>query len=61
MAIIKEKVTWIHHWSKKMFSFKTTRSPGLRFNSGEFALMGILIDDKPKLKAYSISSANHED
>ena len=61
MAIIKEKVTWIHHWSKKMFSFKTTRSPSLRFNSGEFALMGILIDDKPKLKAYSISSANHED
>ena len=61
MAIIKEKVTWIHHWSKKMFSFKTTRSPSLRFNSGEFALMGMLIDDKPKLKAYSISSANHED
>ena len=61
MAIIKEKVTWIHHWSKKMFSFKTTRSQSLRFNSGEFALMGILIDDKPKLKAYSISSANHED
>ncbi|MAD11449.1 MAG: hypothetical protein CMC04_01840 [Flavobacteriaceae bacterium] len=61
MAIIEEKVTWIHHWSKKMFSFKTTRSPGLRFNSGEFALIGILIDDKPKLKAYSISSANHED
>ena len=52
MAIIKEKVTWIHHWSKKMFSFKTTRTPGLRFNSGEFALMGILIDDKPK---YNVS------
>lgn len=56
-----EKVTWVHHWTDKTFSFKTTRSRTFRFNNGEFAMIGLMVDDKPLLRAYSIASANFED
>ena len=59
--MLKEKVTWVHHWTDKTFSFKTTRSQTFRFNNGEFAMIGLMIDDKPLLRAYSIASANYED
>lgn len=57
----KETVTEINHWSEKVFTFKTTRSPGLRFKNGEFTMVGLIVDEKPLLRAYSIASANHED
>ena len=56
-----EKVTWVHHWTDKTFSFKTTRNRTFRFNNGEFAMIGLMVDDKPLLRAYSIASANYED
>ena len=56
-----EKVTWVHHWTDKTFSFKTTRNKTFRFNNGEFAMIGLMVDDKPLLRAYSIASANFED
>ena len=68
--MLKEKVTWYiinlsqttnAHWTDKTFSFKTTRSQTFRFNNGEFAMIGLMIDDKPLLRAYSIASANYED
>lgn len=55
--MIKETVTWVHHWSEHTFSFKTTRSSSLRFHAGEFTMMGLEIDGKPLLRAYSIVSA----
>ena len=61
MAILKEKVTDIHHWTDKTFSFKTTRNLSFRFKNGEFAMIGLEIDDKPLLRAYSVVSPNHED
>ena len=61
MALLEEKVLSIHHWTDKTFSFKTTRSQGFRFKNGEFAMIGLEIDQKPLLRAYSIASANHED
>ena len=61
MALLKEKVTEIHHWTDKTFSFKTTRNPGFRFKNGEFAMIGLEIDGKPLLRAYSVVSPNHED
>lgn len=60
MAILKEKVLSIHHWTKKTFSFKTTRNDSFRFKNGEFAMIGLQIDNKPLLRAYSLASANHE-
>ena len=61
MAILREKVINIHHWTDKTFSFKTTRNLSFRFKNGEFAMIGLEIDDKPLLRAYSVVSPNHED
>ena len=61
MAILKEKVLNVHHWTDKTFSFKTTRNMGFRFKNGEFAMIGLEIDGKPLLRAYSVASPNHED
>lgn len=52
----KEKVTWIHHWSDRTFSFRTTRDESFRFFAGEFVMIGMKIDNKPVLRAYSIVS-----
>ena len=60
MALLKEKVTEIHHWTDKTFSFKTTRDMSFRFKNGEFAMIGLEIDGKPLLRAYSVVSPNHE-
>ena len=61
MALLKEKVLSVHHWTDKTFSFKTTRNIGFRFKNGEFAMIGLEIDGKPLLRAYSVVSPNHED
>ncbi len=61
MAILKEKVLDIHHWTEKTFSFKTTRDKAFRFKNGEFAMIGLEIDGRPLLRAYSVVSPNHED
>ena len=44
-----------------MFSFQTTRDPTLRFRNGHFVMIGLPVDGKPLLRAYSIASANHEE
>lgn len=59
--MLKEKITWVHHWSDRTFSFKTTRSPSFRFNAGEFAMIGLNIDNKNLLRAYSVVSPPWKD
>ena len=61
MAILKEKVIDVHHWTDKTFSFKTTRNMTFRFKNGEFAMIGLEIEGRPLLRAYSVVSPNHED
>ncbi len=61
MALLEEKVLSIHHWTEKTFSFKTSRNQSFRFKNGEFAMIGLNIEKKPLLRAYSIVSPNHED
>lgn len=56
-----ETVTWVHHWTDKTFSFKTTRNQSFRFKNGEFAMIGLDLDRRPLLRAYSIASANYAD
>ena len=51
-----EKVTWVHHWSDRTFSFKCTRNTAFRFVAGEFAMIGLIIDGKRVVRAYSIVS-----
>lgn len=60
-ATTEEIVTYVRHWSDTLFSFKTTRRPTLTFENGQFVMLGLISDDKPLLRAYSIASANYED
>ena len=57
----RETVLSIHHWSDTLFSFKTTRSRGLRFKNGHFIMIGLEVDGRPLLRAYSLASANYEE
>jgi len=56
-----ETVIDVHHWSDTLFTIKTTRAPGLRFRNGEFAMIGIEVDGKPLMRAYSMASSHYED
>jgi len=60
-SLLQEKVLDVHHWSGGLFSFRTTRDPGFRFDSGQFAMVGLPIDGKPLLRAYSFASASWEE
>ena len=55
------KVTWVHHWSDGLFSFRVERPPSFRFRSGEFVMIGLKDGDKPLMRAYSIASPSWED
>lgn len=62
MAMVgEEQVLSVRHWSESVFSFATTRDPGLRFENGHFVMLGLLVNGKPLMRAYSIASANHEE
>lgn len=60
-AIGTESVLSVHHWNDTLFSFKTTRDQALRFENGHFVMIGLELDGKPLMRAYSIASANHEE
>ena len=60
-ALNVERVLRVHHWNDTLFSFATTRDPALRFENGQFVMLGLEIDGRPLLRAYSIASANHEE
>jgi ferredoxin/flavodoxin---NADP+ reductase len=56
-----ERVTEVHHWSDWLFGFRTTRSPALRFENGQFLMVGLEIGSRKVVRAYSIASANYEE
>jgi ferredoxin--NADP+ reductase len=60
-AIEPEKVLTVHHWNDTLFSFTTTRGQSLRFENGHFVMIGLPVDGRPLLRAYSICSANYEE
>lgn len=57
----EEEVTFVHHWTDTLFTFKTTRDPTFRFINGQFAMIGLIVDNKPLLRAYSMVSSNYEE
>lgn len=57
----RERVLEVRHWSDNLFSFTTTRDPSFRFKNGHFTMIGLEVEDRPLLRAYSMASANHED
>jgi len=56
-----ERVLSVHHWNDNLFSFKTTRDPGLRFEDGQFVMIGLQVEGRPLVRAYSIASPNYEE
>jgi len=55
----KETVLSVHHWNETLFSFTTTRSQGLRFRNGHFLMIGLEVEGKPLVRAYSVASPNY--
>jgi len=56
-----ERVLSVRHWTPTQFTFTTTRDRGLRFENGQFLMVGLAGAERPLLRAYSIASANHEE
>ena len=60
-----QRVTAVRHWTDRLFSFRVTRPPSLRFRSGEFVMIGLMDEGaakpKPLLRAYSIASPAWDD
>lgn len=59
--LTQQQVLSVHHWTDTLFSFTTTRDPAFRFENGQFAMIGLEIEGKPLLRAYSVVSPNYED
>ncbi|QPM89328.1 ferredoxin--NADP reductase [Pseudooceanicola algae] len=63
-----QKVTFVKHWTDRLFSFRVSRPASLRFRSGEFVMIGLMGDvnektgkAKPILRAYSIASPSWDE
>jgi ferredoxin--NADP+ reductase len=55
----QETVLSVRHWNDTLFSFTTTRDRGLRFKNGHFLMLGLEVEGKPLLRAYSVASPNY--
>ncbi|KEA06858.1 ferredoxin--NADP reductase [Rhizobium rhizogenes] len=55
-GVFAEKVLSVTHYTDRLFRFTMTRPQGFRFRSGEFAMIGLMVDGKPLYRAYSIAS-----
>lgn len=55
-----EKILNVFHWNDKLFSFYTTKNKNLRFNNGQFLIIGLNINKYYNLiiRAYSIVNPN---
>ncbi|MBX7229288.1 MAG: ferredoxin--NADP reductase [Burkholderiaceae bacterium] len=60
-AFEPERILSVHHWNETLFSFTTTRRQSLKFENGHFVMIGLVVDNKPLMRAYSIVSANYEE
>ncbi|AQS50599.1 MAG TPA: ferredoxin--NADP reductase [Paenalcaligenes hominis] len=58
-AFNTETVLSVHHWNDTLFSFTTTRDAALRFTNGHFVMIGLEVDGKPLMRAYSVASPNY--
>ena len=57
---IAETATHVHHWNDWLFFFRTSRRQSLRFENGHFIMVGLEVEGKPLMRAYSVASANYE-
>jgi ferredoxin--NADP+ reductase len=59
--MFEAKVLSVRHWTDRLFSFTTTRDPAFRYQSGQFTMIGLKVDGKPLMRAYSMVSPHYED
>jgi ferredoxin--NADP+ reductase len=57
----QETVLSVRHWNDTLMSFTTTRDRGLRFKNGHFVMIGLEVEGKPLMRAFSFASANYEE
>ena len=57
----QERVLDVHHWTDRLFSFKTTRDRGFRFRNGQFAMIGCEVEGRPLMRAYSMASSSTDE
>jgi ferredoxin--NADP+ reductase len=55
-AYFAETIRSVHHWTDRLFSFRCTRDAAFRFRAGEFVMIGLMVDGKPLVRAYSVAS-----
>lgn len=62
-AYFEEQVLSVYHWNSSYFSFTCTRNESLRFENGQFVMVGLRLpgQERPIVRAYSIASANWEE
>jgi len=60
-SVTAETVVNVRHWTDRLFSFRTTRPASFRFRSGEFVMIGLMVDGKPLLRAYSVASPSWDE
>lgn len=60
-SVTEETVLAVRHWTDELFSLRVTRPASFRFRSGEFVMLGLMVDGKPLLRAYSIASPSWDD
>ncbi|WP_310620019.1 ferredoxin--NADP reductase [Flexibacterium corallicola] len=59
--VFAEKVTKVEHYTDRLFRFRITRPSSFRFRSGEFVMIGLMINGKPLFRAYSIASPSWDE
>ena len=60
-GVFAETVTWVKHYTDRLFAFRITRPASFRFRSGEFVMIGLPAAEKPIYRAYSIASPSWDD
>jgi ferredoxin--NADP+ reductase len=60
-AFNEERVLSVHHWNDSLFSFTTTRNAAFRFQNGHFVMMGLEVDGRPLLRAFSLAAPNYDE
>src|SRR3974390_2834225 len=60
-AYHEETVLSVRHWNDDLFSFNATRDPSFRFKNGQFTMIGLEIEGRPLVRAYSMVSANYDE
>ena len=60
-TVTEERILAVRHWTDELFSLRLTRPASFRFRSGEFVMLGLMVEGKPLLRAYSLASPAWDD